>query len=168
MATISDIDPKNPNKIKGVDWGLVPIPKTYADLYKNFGDPRSASFEEDFLITLSHRIASGKVIPIKAHIAMTTALHDLFYTCGSLIKDCGGAYNFRAVRGDNSAHPALSLHSWGLAIDLNVADNPQYSTRRDKQPKEIIDCLCGRHGFFWGADFKKNKDPMHFERAVDL
>jgi len=165
MATIADIDPKNPNKIKGVDWGLVPIPSSYAELYKNYGDPRKDNFEEDYLINLPHTLSNGQLIHVKAHIAMTTALHDIFGNYNKYINDCGGSYNFRDVRGtENTAHPKLSFHSWGLAIDINVAQNPLGSKDRTKQPPELV-AAFKKHGFFWGADYKGRKDPMHFQRC---
>lgn len=70
----------------------------------------------------------------------------------------GGCYNFRRMRGGNQ----FSRHAWGIAIDLNPAENGLH-TRRDKatMPEWVLDIFeaegwkCG--GRAWGRDF------MHFQ-----
>jgi len=66
-----------------------------------------------------------------------------------------GCFNIRDVRG----HPGeLSAHSWGLAIDLNAAENPLGSESKfsDNFVMAFKDA-----GFRWGGDFER-KDPQHF------
>ena len=162
MRTVADIDPTNLNIIARTDWGNVPIPQNYTDLYNNFGDPASGTFEDDYLISLPHQLADGTEIHVISHIAMVPALHDVFGTCRDLISDYGGCYNFRDVRGGTH----LSLHSWGLAIDLNVASNPLGSISRN-QP-DLLVATFEKHGFWWGANFHHRPDPMHFQRAGDF
>lgn len=53
----------------------------------------------------------------------------------------------------------LSLHSWGIAIDLNVARNGY--GQPSHQPPEMIEAFR-MAGFRWGGDFRV-PDPMHFE-----
>jgi hypothetical protein len=160
VRTLADIDKKNPNIIAGTDWGKVPIPQNYGDLYAHYGDPADADFQDKFLISIPHTLAGGKQIHVVSHICMVPALHDVFAKCGGLIKDYGGCYNYRPVRGGSS----LSLHSWGIAIDLNVEDNPLGSTH-PKQPQILIDTFKA-HGFFWGGDYRHRRDPMHFQRSA--
>lgn len=160
MRTTADIDTKNPNIIAGTDWGKVSIPKSYDDLYAHYGNPSHADFSDKYLISLPHTIAGGKQIHVVSHICMVPALHDVFGTCAELIKDYGGCYNYRAVRGGSH----LSLHSWGIAIDLNVEDNPLGLTH-PKQPDKLIQTF-NRHGFFWGGNYVHRKDPMHFQRTA--
>jgi hypothetical protein len=78
----------------------------------------------------------------------------------STINDFGGIYNFRVQRRSMSK---LSKHCWGIAIDLDVGDNP-FSKKPQVHPKlvEIFHC----YGFLWGGNFAEGrKDGMHFEFA---
>ena len=73
----------------------------------------------------------------------------------------------------------LSLHTWGIAIDINPATNrlgakrsspPSSSKTVDRSvcydmPAEFIAAFKAE-GFFWGGDFKSPKDPMHFQLAT--
>lgn len=54
----------------------------------------------------------------------------------------------------------LSLHSWGIAIDLNPN---KYPFNSDKNPHSRIIEIFEEGGFFWGGNFKTVKDPMHFQ-----
>lgn len=56
----------------------------------------------------------------------------------------------------------LSLHSWGIALDLNVATN-QLGTPGDMDPR-VVDVMA-RWGFAWGGLWS-DPDPMHFELAA--
>ena len=73
--------------------------------------------------------------------------------------DYGGCYVPRFIDRDPSR--ALSMHAFGLAIDLNVTSN-QLGTEGDMDPRvvEIFD----RWGFAWGGRWSP-PDPMHFELA---
>ena len=54
---------------------------------------------------------------------------------------------------------ALSRHTWGIAIDLNVdMDAPGLGA---EPPDELI-AIMGRHGFRWGGDFS-TPDNHHWE-----
>ena len=55
----------------------------------------------------------------------------------------------------------LSLHSWGIAVDLNVPGNQRGTVgEMDRQVVSIFK----RYGFAWGGDWSYT-DPMHFEMA---
>jgi hypothetical protein len=54
----------------------------------------------------------------------------------------------------------LSLHAWGLAVDLNAASNP-VGGESNQDPRLVR--AMERHGFAWGGDFPTVPDPMHFE-----
>lgn len=74
-------------------------------------------------------------------------------------EDYGGIYNFRAKRGGKS----LSLHSWGIAIDLDADDNSFRSSwpMQADMPLEIMEEFAKEGwtaaGAFWGYD------AMHFQ-----
>ena len=75
-----------------------------------------------------------------------------------------GCWNVRKMRGLQ----ALSIHSWGMAIDLNAAHNPlgltsaqcnakgltPFSEKFIEVSRQYVDC---------GADWKKRPDGMHFQ-----
>lgn len=69
----------------------------------------------------------------------------------------GGCFFFRHTRSGTK----LSTHSWGIAIDLNVATN-QMGTTGDMDPRLVQ--LFREYGFKWGGDWPgRSKDPMHFQ-----
>ncbi|MDQ1395132.1 MAG: hypothetical protein QOG64_391 [Acidimicrobiaceae bacterium] len=55
---------------------------------------------------------------------------------------------------------SISMHTWGLAVDLNVPTN-QRGTRGDMDPQVVA--IFKAWGFRWGGDFHTVPDPMHFE-----
>jgi len=76
------------------------------------------------------------------------------------IGDFGGCYAYRAQRGTRDT---LSTHCWGIAIDLDVADNPMGGAPRVHE--RTIESF-EMEGFLWGGRFAgKRRDPMHFEFA---
>lgn len=72
------------------------------------------------------------------------------------LKTWDGCFNVRKKRGLNS----LSLHSWGIAIDINAAWNGlgKTPTMSAKLVKCFTDC-----GFEWGGTWKNRPDGMHFQ-----
>ena len=163
---------------------------TDAEVYNLFGDPRQhmrsdgtvlPSWESEILVPVelprslplswdrttrvNRFMAHRRVAP-----ALTTAFASLFAADGvwETINDFGGCYNFRPVRGKK----ALSRHAWGIAIDLDVRDNPFMGLvpRVHVRTRQIM----AAHGFawggakVWGGDFPwSRRDAMHWEWAGD-
>lgn len=71
------------------------------------------------------------------------------------IKTWDGCFNIRKKRGASTS----SLHSWGLAIDINAAWNGFGKT--PTMSKELVKCFTD-NGFDWGGTWSK-KDGMHFQ-----
>lgn len=86
------------------------------------------------------------------------AAFDTLYHAGqwALLKDCGGAFCWRLARKST----AMSHHAWGIAVDVNVADNP--FLKAPKMDARIIRAF-ETNGFIWGGDWLRRKDGMHFE-----
>ena len=74
--------------------------------------------------------------------------------------DYGGCYAPRFIASDPSQ--GLSLHTWGIAVDLNVQSNLRGTT--GEMDRRIVD-IFKRWGFAWGGDWSYT-DPMHFELAA--
>ena len=70
----------------------------------------------------------------------------------------GGAYCWRPQR--QSAGRKLSRHCWGIAIDLDVAEN-EMGTAGHMHPAVIAAFAAA--GFEWGGAWRTRRDPMHFE-----
>lgn len=85
-----------------------------------------------------------------------------------------GAFNRRFINGSNR----LSVHSFGIAIDLNTkySDYWQWSckctsenvdlTYKNRIPQGIVD-IFEKHGFIWGGKWY-HYDTMHFEYRPEL
>lgn len=71
--------------------------------------------------------------------------------------DYGGCYVPRFIGRDPSR--GLSLHTWGIAVDLNVATN-QLGTVGAIDRRVVA--IFARWGFSWGGAWRV-PDPMHFE-----
>lgn len=71
----------------------------------------------------------------------------------------GGCYAPRFIGGDPSN--GVSLHTWGIAVDLNVPGN-QRGTRGEIDRRVVA--VFKKWGFAWGGDWA-SPDPMHFELA---
>jgi hypothetical protein len=69
----------------------------------------------------------------------------------------GGCYSARFVNG--ASFGRLSHHSWGAAIDLNVAEN-RFGTRPTMDPRIVA--IMESKGFTWGGRWLI-PDGMHFE-----
>ncbi len=73
------------------------------------------------------------------------------------LKTFDGCFNIRKKRGLNTP----SLHSWGIAIDVNASWN-QLNQKPTLTP-EFIKCFTDA-GFDWGGNWTRS-DGMHFQLA---
>jgi len=83
------------------------------------------------------------------------------------LKTYDGCFNIRKKRGLNS----MSLHSWGIAIDINAFSNPLGLTRSQIIAKGLtplsegfLKCFTDAN-FHWGGDWQRRPDFMHFQLA---
>lgn len=73
------------------------------------------------------------------------------------LKTWDGCFNIRNKRGLNSP----SLHSWGIAIDVNAFENGL--NQIPKLSQGFVNCFIN-NGFEWGGTWTR-KDGMHFQLA---
>jgi len=145
------------------DWSTVPIPGSYDDLYKYYGDPRQPGFEAKYIVTQAHQVG-GRMVNIPCHVAAQERLHLVFADLIAegnigLLETFDGSFAIRPIRG--ASNP--SLHSWGLAFDFNAAKNPLGA--KPTMPAAVV-AAFKRHGFAWGGEFHGRPDGMHFQLTI--
>lgn len=76
-----------------------------------------------------------------------------------------GAYNCRHITGGTG----YSLHSYGIALDLNWATNPYGPRLHTDMPPAMVAAIqgirtnSGAQVWRWGGTYSGNKDAMHYE-----
>ena len=75
------------------------------------------------------------------------------------LKTWDGCFNIRKKRGLSS----MSLHSWGIAIDVNAFENGL--GQNPKLSAGFVKCFTD-NGFDWGGVWTR-KDGMHFQLKAD-
>ena len=136
---------------------------TSAECLKKWGDPTIATNELKYMTLwdIPTHLEVG-VIPKKLY-CNKILIGPLMQALSNIIdrglvnelKTWDGCFNVRKKRGLKS----LSLHSWGIAIDVNAAWNGlgKEPTMSARLVKCFTDC-----GFEWGGNWSR-KDGMHFQ-----
>jgi len=131
------------------------------DCLKKYGDP---TLEKNMILwDIPSELEIG-VIPKKLYcnkdiiVPLTNAFKNLIErSFVNELKTFDGCFNIRKQRGATSQ----SLHSWGVAIDVNAAWNGL-----GKEPTlsvGFVKCFTDA-GFDWGGIWQR-KDGMHFQLA---
>lgn len=134
-----------------------------ADCYKKYGEP-TPSNPCMVLWDVPEELEIG-VIPKRIYCnkdmvkPLTKAFKALIKT-GKVaeLKTWDGCFNIRKMRKSN----LMSLHSWGVAIDVNAFENGLF--REPKLSPEFVKCFTDA-GFDWGGNWHNRKDGMHFQLA---
>ncbi len=135
---------------------------THKDAYRKYGEP-DEQFERKWM-TLYHVPEQLQLGAIPKRIYMNKDMVQPFTTflmavhregIGHEIRTWDGCFNVRKQRGFTFAP---SLHSWGIAFDMNAAWNGlgQEPTLSQK----MIACIK-EAGFDWGGDWRRRLDGMH-------
>jgi hypothetical protein len=117
-------------------------------------------------------VVHKKIVP---HVVLAFELLQLFGVLDEIYRIW--FFNYRHQRHDSSR--PLSLHSWGIACDINARENFAWSPKgeqRKVQPftdawyeryprglSEIAVLCMKKAGFRWGGDWPRFRDPMHFQ-----
>jgi hypothetical protein len=132
---------------------------TSAQALKKYGDPTKESSMT--LWDVPKELEIG-VLPKRLYcnkdmiLPLTKAFKNLISTgCVKELKTWDGCFNIRKKRGLAS----MSLHSWGIAIDVNAAWNGL--NKEPQLSKEFVNCFT-LAGFEWGGTWTR-KDGMHFQ-----
>lgn len=136
---------------------------TSADCIKKYGFPEAATGSmvmydtpdkfTDKIPCLPNRIYCNKDLIKPLEAALNNVADRQLH---GLLKTWDGCFNIRKKRGGSS----FSLHSWGIAIDINAAENPFKAT--PKMDARLVKCFKDA-GFDWGGDWTNATDGMHFQ-----
>jgi hypothetical protein len=134
---------------------------TSKQCYAKWGDP--ATNEGKFMVlwdvptSLEIGVIPKKIYCNRAMIEPLTHAFNNIISRGLIrqLKTWDGCFNIRTKRGATSA----SLHSWGIAIDINAAWNGFGKTPTISS--ELVKCFTDA-GFDWGGIWSK-PDGMHFQ-----
>jgi len=136
---------------------------TSKDCLARYGDPEKNELKFMQVWDVPSNLEHG-AIPKKIYCNkdIVPALNQAFSNINSRglanqVKTWDGCFNIRKKRGGAT----MSLHSWGLAIDVNAAWNG-FGKEPTMSP-ELVKCFTDA-GFDWGGTWKK-KDGMHMQLA---
>lgn len=161
---------------------MLPEAEKYKRLLSRYGDPMAdpKQFESKWMVLWpvpmwidTHIPALPNKIYLNKDIIqpLETTLNRLI-SLGAYkeITNFDGLFNIRYVRGSKTK---LSVHSWGLAVDLNASDNPlglnkaQCKERGLRPFTLLFDEIWSDAGWTCGSRFKR-PDGMHFEYTAHL
>lgn len=135
---------------------------TSQQCFKKYGDP---TLENNMTLWDVPTNLEIGVIPKRIYCnkdivqPLTKAFYNLISTgCVTQLKTWDGCFQVRKKRGLSS----MSLHSWGIAVDVNAAWNALGAT--PTLTPEFVKCFTDA-GFEWGGTWTR-KDGMHFQLAV--
>lgn len=151
---------------------------TQSQCFKKYGDPNKHTGMEVWLVPTD--LCKG-VIPKKVYCNrdLIPLLSEAFCNiiergCLIYLKTWDGCHNIRPMRGREKLYNQLmaaknyaeavkylSIHSWGMAIDINAASNA-FGAEPTMHP-DLVKCFTDA-GFDWGGLWRK-KDGMHFQAA---
>lgn len=123
-----------------------------------WGNPDATGYAQQNIVTVT---VGGVSVQVNAGIATQTMgfLRDLI----------ASGYRPRSVQGFNNRNitggTGKSNHAYGAAFDIDPDVNPRVvgGTAKSALEPNIARNLAAKWGFFWGGDYKKSKDYMHFE-----
>lgn len=199
VDALAEAMPSHPAQWPELDDGLVLPRNSQAAIIETYGDPRSRrgrgadrSWERSHMTVARglsaiprgrlyvHRLAEPR---LREALRRVQLLIDAQRIPADTIRRIG-CFNYRHMRHDTSR--PLSRHSWGIAIDINPADNHSRRYRRGQAPAawspdwraewpaglpELAVRAFTSCGWAWGADWDQDMtstdhtyiDPMHFE-----
>jgi D-alanyl-D-alanine carboxypeptidase len=140
---------------------------TPKDCIDKYGSPTDPHFEPKWMtLFIPDMDIHEAIAPLPAKIYMNKDLVEPFKKALQAIYDgnfedqlqeWGGCFCIRMMRGVKP--PTPSIHSWGIAVDINETIYPQ-GKKLDFVP-DYAQCFID-NGFDWGNDFPI-PDPMHFQ-----
>lgn len=163
-------------RIGGNEWvaktylELLPLkaPKGVLEIMKTFGAPASPScYSGRCMLPAPLKIGWEQEKTIGAfacHRLLSDRFQEVFQRIHSEgfwedLRTFDGCFNDRDMKGSKTRR---STHAWGIAVDLNAAENP---LGEDGSLSKDVVRIFLEEGFIWGGHFEKRRDPMHFQFA---
>jgi hypothetical protein len=146
---------------------------TQAEVWAGFYDPvKLVHVQCPWVFTVEGTHSQTITIHEKCAASLTRVLNFIWENVGKSqdkIHEFGydvydGSYVVRPMRG--GSHP--SMHSYGVAMDWNAAENPQYAplSKTKFKPNSLIVKAFKDEGWEWGGDWSPGSiDAMHFQAA---
>jgi hypothetical protein len=139
---------------------------TSQQCFKKWGDPLTTYDEGTYMVMwdvpteLEIGVIPKRIYCNKAMIEPLTKAFKNLISTGYVkeLKTWDGCFNIRKKRGLSSQ----SLHSWGIAVDINAFENQLNMT--PKLSAGFVKCFTDA-GFDWGGTWTR-KDGMHFQLAT--
>lgn len=140
---------------------------------KMYGYSESEVRKNLVTITWIPGIANAKVMVSRINNAdkffeaVSDELENISDDLKKYVQKTAGTFNYRNIAGTKR----LSVHSFGIAIDINTqySDYWQWDKKiryKNKIPIEIVE-IFEKHGFIWGGKWY-HYDTMHFEYRPEL
>ncbi len=135
-------------------------PNGYSEIVSQFGQPG----DRRNIVSVPMKAGpGGRTVPVQVHRKIADRLKNTFEEISAAglsdeIKTFDGSYNVRKKRGGST----WSVHSWGLAVDLNAGQYPMGTSAASTSPRyRQIAQIFARNGFY-----QLGNDPMHFQFAT--
>lgn len=151
-----------------------------SECLETFGNPTEPAWAAQWLVPIAtpfpmHMddipIRSIKVNKIAA-ASLSRVLTNIWNACGhnvSTVNKCGcgvysGCWAVRPIRGGRTP----SMHSFGLAIDINAPANglAQPASRTLFKPDSLVVKAFKQENWVWGGDWRGRRDAMHMQAAI--
>jgi len=131
-------------------------------LYTRYGDPQIPGWENKWITNWKvQKLHSWfPVSELRIHKHFWPLLQHAFFDLEKLglqeeIRSCHNCFQLAHIHHS----PVLSVHSWGVALDLNADDNPTGSM--GTWSEAFINVMTRNH-IYCGLNWTGYKEPMHF------
>lgn len=140
--------------------------KNYEELIETYGYPGSEAWAEKWITEVSIEISMNRTRKVQCNKTIAALISEIFEELKDknlieLVVSYDGCYVYRNIRCSSE----LSMHAFGLAIDIDASEYGLGSSKR--LPDSIVNIFKSK-GFFYGGDFIHRKDPMHFEYTTGV
>lgn len=122
-------------------------------------------WERNNIVTVSIRVRGPKK---KRSVQLHHAIVPMFSDLMAVIFEAYPGYHINQLGGYCPRHKmhdpdrGLSIHSWGVAVDINWKDNPVSHELITDFPEGLPEIFEGA-GWNWGGRWRQVKDSMHFQ-----
>lgn len=161
------------------------VPNGLTEILATYGDPKphivagdwivDPQWEMKYMTTLHHDfLPTGRVYCHRMIVEPLGYILDDWKALGGYALKTFGCFAPRAQRGSNGF--VMSMHTLGIAFDTNAEQNKLISPCYPNDPRRDDPANCDipatwiaaakARGAFWGGNFERRFDPMHWQMAT--